>query len=111
MNRIFSLILVLSLCLPAFADEAPTQKTTPEIPASQSADPDNLNPQDVVHGKDVLAGAASFFLWPGIGQHMRHNKGKKVVAHAIFGIVPFFRFWSGYDAFINRQAGYWNGRV
>jgi len=37
--------------------------------------------------------------------------GKKVVTHAIVGLIPPFRFWSGYDALVDRHGGYWKGKV
>lgn len=64
-----------------------------------------------ITGKSVLAGALSLIIWPGIGQAVNDNAGKKVVTHAVVGLLPPFRFWSGYDALVTRQGGYWEGRI
>ncbi|MDA0771686.1 MAG: hypothetical protein O3C63_01955 [Cyanobacteria bacterium] len=37
--------------------------------------------------------------------------GKKVGWHAVAGLLPPFRFWSGYDALYNRDGGYWEGKI
>ncbi len=64
-----------------------------------------------ITGKSVLAGVLSLLIWPGIGQAVNDAPGRKVGTHAIVGILPPFRFWSGYDALVDRQGGYWNGKV
>ncbi|MBY0403544.1 MAG: hypothetical protein K2X66_06565 [Cyanobacteria bacterium] len=64
-----------------------------------------------ITGKTVLGGALSLFIWPGIGQAINNDAGKKVGTHAIIGLFPPFRLWSGYDALVNRQGGYWNGKI
>jgi hypothetical protein len=64
-----------------------------------------------ISGKSVLAGVLSLIIWPGIGQAVNDEPGKKVVTHAIVGLIPPFRFWSGYDALVDRHGGYWDGKV
>ena len=64
-----------------------------------------------ITGKSVLAGALSLLVWPGIGQAVNSNKGSKVATHAVIGLFPPFRFWSGWDGLVNRQGGYWNGKI
>lgn len=64
-----------------------------------------------ITGKSVVSGLLSLLIWPGIGQAVNDQKGSKVATHAIVGILPPFRFWSGYDALYDRSGGYWNGKV
>lgn len=61
--------------------------------------------------RSVVAGALSFFVWPGIGQAVNDNKGEKVITHAVLGLTGVYRFWSAYDAVVDRQGGYWQGRI
>jgi len=84
------------------------QNTQLETPSSN---PEPCSPHHVT-GRTVLAGAASFFVWPGIGQAINDNKGSKVATHAVLGaLFPPFRFWSAYDATVDRKCGYWKGRI
>lgn len=64
-----------------------------------------------ITGKSVLAGATSLIIWPGIGQAINSDPGDKIATHAIIGLFPPFRFWSGWDALVNRTGGYWHGRI
>jgi hypothetical protein len=64
-----------------------------------------------ISGRSVVGGLLSFLIWPGIGQAVNSNKGDKVVTHAVAGLLPPFRFWSGYDALVDRKGGYWNGKI
>jgi hypothetical protein len=64
-----------------------------------------------ITGRSVVAGAASLLLWPGIGQAINNNKGQKVGSHAVLGLLPPYRFWSAYDALVDRNGGYWKGRI
>ncbi|MCX5921172.1 MAG: hypothetical protein NTW61_07645 [Candidatus Melainabacteria bacterium] len=64
-----------------------------------------------ITGRSVAAGALSLIIWPGIGQAVNSQPGKKVATHAIIGLFPPYRFWSGYDALFDRQGGYWEGRI
>lgn len=67
---------------------------------------------DRVTMKTIGAGALSLIVWPGIGQAMNNNKGEKILTHAVlFGLFPPGRFWSCYDAVIDRDRGYWKGRI
>ena len=67
---------------------------------------------DKVTMKTIAGGALSLLVWPGIGQAMNNNKGEKVLTHAIlFGLLPPGRFWSCYDAVVDREGGYWKGRI
>ena len=64
-----------------------------------------------ISGKSVAAGALSFIVWPGIGQAVNNDSGNKVLTHVVIGIIPIYRFWSGYDALVDRKGGYWQGRI
>lgn len=64
-----------------------------------------------ISGRSVVAGVLSFLIWPGIGQAVNNNKGDKVVTHAVAGLLPPFRFWSGWDGLVDRKGGYWNGKI
>lgn len=64
-----------------------------------------------ISGRSVLGGALSLLIWPGIGQAVNSNKGEKVATHAVLGLLPPVRIWSGYDALVDRKGGYWNGRI
>lgn len=79
----------------AFADSA-----NPHPPQSGS-----------ISGRSVVGGVLSFLVWPGIGQAVNSNRAPKVATHAILGLLPPYRFWSGYDALVDRQGGYWKGRI
>lgn len=62
-------------------------------------------------GKTVCYGLASLIVWPGIGQYLNNNETKKNVTHAVLGLTGIFRFWSGWDALIDRQGGRWDGKI
>lgn len=64
-----------------------------------------------ISGRSVAAGLLSFLVWPGIGQAVNRNEGKKVAVHAVAGLFPPFRFWSGYDGLVDRHGGYLNGTI
>ena len=64
-----------------------------------------------ITGKTVCYGLASLLLWPGIGQYLNDNETKKNWTHALVGILPPFRLWSGWDALIARQGGRWDGKI
>lgn len=64
-----------------------------------------------ITGKSVAAGLLSLIIWPGIGQAVNSNPGPKVATHAVIGLFPPYRFWSGYDALVRRDGGYWHGRI
>lgn len=64
-----------------------------------------------ITGKSVAAAALLLVVWPGIGQAVNEEKGNKVVTHAVVGLLPPFRFWSCYDALVDRKGGYWEGRI
>lgn len=66
---------------------------------------------DGVSGKSVVSGLCSFIIWPGIGQYINDCEKDKNITHALVGLFPPFRFWSGWDAFVNRKGGYWEGKV
>ena len=74
---------------------------------------ENTDPPHVgkITGRSVAAGLLSFLIWPGIGQAVNSDKGDKVITHVVIGLLPPFRFWSGYDGLFNRKGGYWNGKV
>lgn len=64
-----------------------------------------------ISGRTVVAGLLSLIIWPGIGQVVNKNETKKDVTHAVIGLFPLFRFWSGWDALIDRQGGRWDGKI
>lgn len=64
-----------------------------------------------ISGKSTVAGLLSFLIWPGIGQYINKNKTEKNITHAVLGLTGIFRFWSGWDALIDRQGGRWNGKI
>lgn len=64
-----------------------------------------------ISGRSVLAGVTSLLIWPGIGQAINSDKGDKVATHAVLGLLPPYRIWSGYDALVDRDGGYWHGRI
>ena len=64
-----------------------------------------------VSGKSVGAAALSLLIWPGIGQLVNDNPVDKNVTHAVLGLTGVFRFWSCYDAFVDRTGGVWHNRI
>lgn len=86
------LIAVMGLCTPAFAGG------TEGHPGQ-------------VSGKSVGAAAISLIVWPGLGQLILDNPVDKNVTHAILGLTGVFRFWSCYDAFVDRRGGVWHNRI
>jgi len=66
---------------------------------------------DRITPKTVLAGALSLLVWPGIGQAINNDKSEKVATHVVLGFIPPYRFWSCYDAVVDRKDGYWHGRI
>ncbi len=82
------------------------------VNSSLSASAEDSKPRrGNITGKTVVGGLLSLLIWPGIGQAVNDDQGKKVLTHAIVGLLPPFRFWSGYDALYNSQGGYWEGKV
>ena len=93
MKKILSimvLLMVLSMATPAFATEG--------------------RPGEI-SGRSVGAAALSLLVWPGIGQLVNENPKEKNVTHAILGITQIFRFWSCYDALVDRTGGVWHNRI
>ncbi len=64
-----------------------------------------------VSGRSVGAAICSLLVWPGIGQAINRQSTEKNVTHAVLGLTGVFRFWSFYDAIINRQGGVWHNRI
>ena len=64
-----------------------------------------------VSWKTVGAGALSLIVWPGLGQIVNEQTDKKVITHAILGLTGIFRFWSCYDAVVDRDGGVWEHRI
>ncbi len=93
MKKILSAMVLMSfLSVPAFA--AATQGT-----------PGNIS------GRSVGAAALSLIVWPGIGQLVNDNPVEKNVNHAVLGLTGIFRFWSCYDALVDRTGGVWHSRI
>ena len=61
--------------------------------------------------KSIGAGALSLLIWPGIGQLMNDDGTEKSAVHAILGFTGVFRFWSCYDAVVDRKGGVWDNRI
>ena len=72
---------------------------------------DNTAVHGSISGKTVVSGLVSLLIWPGIGQYVNDNQTKKNWTHAIIGLLPPFRLWSGWDALIDRQGGRWDGKI
>jgi len=64
-----------------------------------------------ISGRSVGAAVCSLLVWPGIGQAINKNPAEKNVTHAVLGLTGVFRFWSFYDAIIDRQGGVWKNRI
>lgn len=64
-----------------------------------------------VSGKSVGAAACSLIIWPGIGQAINKQTTEKNVTHALLGLTGVFRFWSFYDALVDRNGGVWQNRI
>ena len=64
-----------------------------------------------VSGRSVGAAALSLLIWPGIGQAINDCSYEKDVTHAVLGLTGIFRFWSCYDAFVDRKGGVWHNRI
>lgn len=94
MKKIFSIFILFSMflsSLPVFAGtHGRNGKVTP---------------------RSVGAGALSFFVWPGIGQAVNDQPGDKGWTHAMLGLTGVFRFWSCYDAVVDRKGGVWHNRI
>lgn len=88
----FVLLAMLSLTSPAFAGG--TQGTPGQV-----------------SGRSVGAAALSLIVWPGLGQLINDNPVEKNVTHAVLGLTVIFRFWSCYDAFVDRTGGVWHNRI
>lgn len=71
----------------------------------------NTATHGTITGKTVCFGLASLIIWPGIGQYLNSNETKKNITHAVIGLFPPFRLWSGWDALIARQGGRWDGKI
>jgi len=84
------LLMIMSMYVPAFATEGTPGK---------------------VSGRSVGAAALSLIVWPGIGQLINENPVEKNVTHAVLGLTGIFRFWSCYDAFVDRKGGVWHNRI
>lgn len=94
MKKILSIIMLLTILSATSAIAAPTQGT-----------PGNVS------GRSVGAAAISLIIWPGLGQLINDNPLDKNVTHAVLGLTGIFRFWSCYDAFVDRQGGVWHNRI
>lgn len=116
MKKILVLSLFLSIVIlnnkvyageSKFSTEAYVQKVDKAV---------NYNGTHGINGKitpkSVGAGALSLIIWPGIGQLMNYGDNtEKASVHAIIGLFPPFRIWSGYDAFVDRKGGVWGNRI
>ena len=93
MKKILSamvLFTILSMVTPAFATEGRAGE---------------------ISGRSVGAAALSLIVWPGLGQLINENPVEKNVTHAVLGLTGIFRFWSCYDALVDRTGGVWHNRI
>ena len=86
----FILLTMISFVAPAFATEG--------------------RPGEI-SGRSVGAAALSLLVWPGIGQLINENPKEKNITHAVLGLTVIFRFWSCYDALVDRTGGVWHNRI
>lgn len=94
MKKILSIIIMLLTILLSSAIAAPTEGKPGKI-----------------SGRSVGAAAVSLIVWPGLGQLINDNPVDKNVTHAVLGLTGIFRFWSCYDAFVDRRGGVWHNRI
>lgn len=95
MKKLFSLLLLCSLMLTSASTAfAGTHGTDGKI-----------------SGKSIGAGALSLLIWPGIGQAVNNQSDEKILTHALLGLTGIFRFWSCYDAVVDRSGGVWKNRI
>ena len=93
MKKILSalaLLMILSMSTPVFATEGKPGE---------------------ISGRSVGAAALSLLVWPGLGQLINENPKEKNITHAVLGITQIFRFWSCYDALVDRTGGVWHNRI
>ncbi|MBE7702895.1 MAG: hypothetical protein E7Z89_02460 [Cyanobacteria bacterium SIG28] len=64
-----------------------------------------------ISGRSVGAAVLSLLVWPGLGQLINENPVDKNVTHAVLGLTGIFRFWSCYDALVDRTGGVWHNRI
>ncbi len=64
-----------------------------------------------ITGRSVGAAALSLIVWPGIGQAVNGEDKEKNITHALLGLTGIFRFWSCYDALMDRHGGVWENRI
>lgn len=93
--------LLVSLCVMSFL----FYSFSPAFAEGQKFEKGGITP------KSTIGGALSLLVWPGIGQAMNEEKGEKVLTHVLLGFTGVFRFWSCYDALIDRKGGYWEDRI
>jgi len=79
--------------------------STPVMAAATQGHPGKIS------GRSVGAAALSLIVWPGIGQLVNDNPVDKNVTHAVLGLTGIFRFWSCYDALVDRSGGVWHNRI
>lgn len=94
MKKILSIIIMLLTILSSSAIAAPTEGKPGKISR-----------------RSVGAAAVSLIVWPGLGQLINDNPVDKNVTHAVLGLTGIFRFWSCYDAFVDRRGGVWHNRI
>ena len=44
-------------------------------------------------------------------QLINENPKEKNITHAVLGLTGIFRFWSCYDALVDRTGGVWHNRI
>lgn len=96
MKKMFAVILLVSLAFSV-------------VPSTAYAE--NTAVHGGIKGKTIVTGLCSLIIWPGLGQYLNDNQAKKNWTHAIIGLFPPFRLWSGWDALVDRQGGRWDGKI
>lgn len=104
-----SVISIIILCL-LFTSLSATAKTTDKN-STKSKTEATHGTNGKVTAKSIGAGALSLLIWPGIGQAVNGQKYDKNVTHALLGLTGVFRFWSCYDAIVDRNGGVWKNRI
>ena len=97
MKKTMSFLMIFLLVLGVFA-----------APQSFAA---NTATHGTITGKTVVYGLTSLFIWPGIGQYLNNCDSKKNWTHALVGLFPPFRLFSGWDALVARKGGFWDGKI
>ena len=95
MKKVLSILVLLTVLV----------MTSPVFAAATEGRPGHVS------GRSVGAGLVSLIVWPGLGQLINDNPKDKNITHAVLGLTGVFRFWSCYDAWVDRKGGVWHNRI